>query len=53
MLILASAIMFSSPAFSKSSIKYNKELEGFDYPFEVKTFSFNSQKQDLKMRYMD
>ena len=32
---------------------YNKELDGFKYPFEVNTFKFNSQNQDLKMRYMD
>lgn len=36
-----------------TSVKYNKELDGFEYPFEVKTFNFNSQNQDLKMRYMD
>ena len=34
-------------------ISYNKELDGFKYPFKVETFQFNSQNQDLKMRYMD
>jgi pimeloyl-ACP methyl ester carboxylesterase len=34
-------------------VKYNKELDGFAYPFEVKTFDFNSQNKPLKMRYMD
>lgn len=38
---------------SATAEKFNKELDGFDYPFEVKTFNFNSQKQDLQMRYMD
>lgn len=39
--------------FAESPVKYNKELDGFKYPFEVNTFKFNSQNQDLKMRYMD
>ncbi len=43
----------TSQAFSESPVKYNKELDGFKYPFEVKTFELNSQNQDLKMRYMD
>lgn len=42
-----------SQAFAEDVNKYNKELEGFNYPFEVNTFEFNSQNQDLKMRYMD
>ena len=42
-----------SQGFSESPVKYNKELDGFKYPFEVNTFKFNSQNQDLKMRYMD
>lgn len=32
---------------------FDKELSQFNYPFEVKTFSFNSQNQSLDMRYMD
>jgi len=32
---------------------YNATLDGFDYPFEVKTFSLQSQNQSLKMAYMD
>jgi pimeloyl-ACP methyl ester carboxylesterase len=42
-----------SKGFAESPVKYNKELDGFPYPFEVHTFKFNSQNQDLKMRYMD
>jgi pimeloyl-ACP methyl ester carboxylesterase len=45
--------MFASQTFAASPVKYNKELDGFTYPFEVNTFNFNSQNQDLKMRYMD
>ncbi len=52
-LILVSVVMLTSQAFAESSVKYNKELDGFEYPFEVSTFKFNSQNQDLKMRYMD
>lgn len=34
-------------------VKYDQELNGYEYPFEVSTFHFNSQNQALKMRYMD
>jgi hypothetical protein len=53
LLILVSFLALSTLAFADNAAKYNKELDGFDYPFDVKTFSFNSQNQDLKMRYMD
>jgi pimeloyl-ACP methyl ester carboxylesterase len=53
LLVLVSALTLSTLCFSDDSPVYNKELDGFDYPFNVKTFNFNSQKQDLKMRYMD
>lgn len=52
-LIVISVFMFASQTFAASPVKYNKELDGFTYPFEVNTFNFNSQNQDLKMRYMD
>jgi pimeloyl-ACP methyl ester carboxylesterase len=32
---------------------YNKTLDTFDYPYPVQTFSFQSQKQNLNMKYMD
>jgi pimeloyl-ACP methyl ester carboxylesterase len=32
---------------------YGGELEGFDYPYPVKYFNFRSQRQDLRMAYMD
>jgi len=34
-------------------VTYGSRLEGFDYPFEVKTFAFESQQQALEMAYMD
>lgn len=32
---------------------YDADLSGYAYPFEVKTFSFSSQGQNLRMVYMD
>ena len=52
-LIFISVFALISQAFAEDTIKYNKELDGFKYPFEVNTLTFNSQNQDLKMRYMD
>jgi len=52
-LILVSLLTLTSQIFAEGSVKYNKELDGFEYPFQVNTFEFNSQNQDLKMRYMD
>lgn len=52
-LVLISILSVVSQASSESPVKYNKELEGFKYPFEVNTFELNSQNQDLNMRYMD
>lgn len=50
------AAQFASTLGSKSTdstLSYNKELDGFDYPFNVNTYSFTSQNQTLNMRYMD
>ena len=52
-LILFFVFAVTLQAFAENPIKYNKELDGFKYPFKVNTFKFNSQNQDLKMRYMD
>lgn len=54
-LILVSVLIlaFTGNVSAQDPVKYNKELDGFDYPFDVKTFEFDSQKQTLKMRYMD
>lgn len=32
---------------------YGAELEGFDYPYDVQHFSFESERQSLQMAYMD
>jgi len=52
-LIVMSVLAVFSQAFAEKIITYNKELDGFAYPFEVRTFKFDSQNQDLNMRYMD
>jgi len=52
-LILVSVFSLTSQVLAQNPAKYNKELDGFAYPFEVKTFTLSSQNQDLKMRYMD
>jgi pimeloyl-ACP methyl ester carboxylesterase len=51
--ILFSIIALISQVTTATPVKYNKELDGFTYPFDVKTFNFNSQKKILNMRYMD
>ncbi|HUO00067.1 MAG TPA: alpha/beta hydrolase, partial [Bradyrhizobium sp.] len=30
---------------------YGPELEGFDYPYDVQHFSFDSERQSLQMAY--
>ena len=57
-IILALALIVSACSHTNSktpenSPVYNKYLDGFAYPYPVKSFSFNSQRQELKMRYMD
>ena len=32
---------------------YGAELQGFDYPYPVSYYTFQSQRQELKMAYMD
>ncbi|MDP5032388.1 MAG: hypothetical protein NWQ54_02380 [Paraglaciecola sp.] len=51
--MLVVVFMLTPQVFAQSAVKYNKELDGFDYPFDVETFKFNSQNQELNMRYMD
>jgi pimeloyl-ACP methyl ester carboxylesterase len=41
-----------SPATS-STAAYGVELQGFEYPYPVKKFSFSSQRQMIHMAYMD
>ena len=52
-LIVLSFFTALVPALAAEPVKYNKELDGFEYPFDVQTFNFNSQTKELAMRYMD
>ncbi|WP_262927296.1 alpha/beta fold hydrolase [Phytohalomonas tamaricis] len=38
---------------SSNAPVYGPRLEGFDYPYEVKYFDLDSQRQKLQMAYMD
>lgn len=40
-------------AWSQNGPSYGAELQGFDYPFPVKSYAFTSQGKNLQMRYMD
>lgn len=46
-------LLVVAPAAAAESPAYGPELEGFDYPYPVKQFSFASQGQTLHMAYMD
>ncbi|WP_368561746.1 alpha/beta fold hydrolase [Pseudoxanthomonas sp. UTMC 1351] len=41
------------PAAAAQRPTYGPQLEGFDYPHEVKRFAFESQRQSLSMAYLD
>ncbi|WP_321814061.1 MULTISPECIES: alpha/beta hydrolase [unclassified Paraburkholderia] len=43
----------SAAAVTQDGAVYGAELQGFDYPWPVKTFTFESQRQTLNMAYMD
>ena len=58
LLVGAHAIGYTSEAQrhgqdSLAKAVYGPQLEGFDYPYPVKYFQFASQKQTLRMAYMD
>ena len=43
----------ASAARAEGPAGYGPELEGFEYPFPVERFAFESQRQTLAMGYMD
>lgn len=52
--ILATVLLLlSTPLAHAQHPDYGPQLEGFDYPHEVKRFEFVSQGQPLSMAYMD
>jgi pimeloyl-ACP methyl ester carboxylesterase len=52
-LILAAAAALATTFSATAAETYGPELEGFEYPHEVKRFALTSQRQDLSMAYMD
>lgn len=50
LLVLA---IFMVSCVARRQISYDSALNGYKYPFEVKTFKFSSQNQKLEMAYMD
>ncbi|WP_421805400.1 alpha/beta fold hydrolase [Jejubacter calystegiae] len=38
---------------SQAAVTYGENLEGFDYPWPLHHFDFQSQQQELRMGYMD
>ncbi len=54
LIVLGSLLLFASNAAAvDQSPAFDAELKGYPYPFEVKNFSFSSQRQTLRMAYMD
>ena len=56
--ILAAALLALASAGAATADRvatpaFGPELEGFDYPFPVKRFTFPSQRQTLQMAYLD
>ena len=52
---IALAASFAAPTHGAAAERpvYGPQLEGFDYPHEVRRFEFESQRQPLSMAYMD
>jgi len=47
------AFAFALAPIAATAATYGPELQGFDYPYPVRDFAFNSQGEKLTMRYMD
>lgn len=52
-LTLAATVLSGLIARADQRAAFGPELEGFDYPFAVKRFSFPSQGRDVSMAFMD
>ena len=50
---LALLVALASPALAADAPTYGEKLEGFDYAWPVKHFTFTSQHQPLDMAYLD
>ncbi|MGH8080215.1 MAG: alpha/beta fold hydrolase, partial [Lysobacter sp.] len=51
--LLPALFALSANAAEPVTANYGAELEGFDYPFEVHSTRFESQGEQVQMRYMD
>jgi pimeloyl-ACP methyl ester carboxylesterase len=49
----ASSSADGAPAYSNDGPAYGPELQGFDYPYPVAQFAITSQRQVVRMAYMD
>ncbi|NUU65733.1 alpha/beta hydrolase [Enterobacteriaceae bacterium BIT-l23] len=49
--LLAAGLMLAAQ--SQAAVTYGENLEGFDYPWPLHHFDFQSQQQELRMGYMD
>ena len=56
-LVLAALLVLPCGAFAAdragAAARYGMQLEGFDYPYEVRRYAFDSQRQPLSMAYLD
>ncbi|WP_434659711.1 alpha/beta fold hydrolase [Klebsiella sp. MISC125] len=52
-LFLSILLALSAPVAASDSPSYGAQLEGFDYAWPVKHFTFTSQNQQLDMAYLD
>ncbi len=52
-LVLACTFSSAAAQTSQPAPSYGVELQGFTYPYPLKSFEFDSQGQHLKMGYMD
>ncbi|AYA06850.1 alpha/beta fold hydrolase [Rahnella aceris] len=55
-LLFSAAVLsfsFSGASMAADAPSYGPQLQGFDYPFPLKQFSFNSQGAPLQMGYLD
>jgi pimeloyl-ACP methyl ester carboxylesterase len=50
---LIAALAVALAPVAASGATYGPELQGFDYPYPVRDFTFPSQGENLTMRYMD
>ncbi len=51
--LLALLFTVTMPLLAAESASYGPELEGFDYPYPVSRFEFESQREHLHMAYLD